>query len=309
MRAVALCRIPAVSGSLSLLLALWAPACAAAPAPVAVVGGDERIDEADVADFSAAEACYGPDALTARRASFMRLFEGAITVSVLRREAGQEPARADYEKEAARVDRETKAPDILLCIKRLFSFEPGTGFKSKGGEERYHRIFLRKLILNSRFYGFVSEDAKVQKAYREARGKVAEGLKQGRGLADLGAELHLAFSTRTYAVEASTREAGGPPWNPFEKDFIEARLKGLAPGELAPPIDEGQGSQFVRLLSKDGGRYHFESLLVPKLDAAAWLRTIPKLSCVINDLELDGWVRGLVGNPMLAPCRYGPDKP
>ena len=289
----------------SLFLALGAPVRAAAAPAVAVVAGAETISEADLSDFSAAEACYGPDALTARRASFMRLFEGAITVSVLRREAGLELAPADYEKEAARVDRETKAPDILLCIKRLFSFEPGAGFKSKDAEKRYHRIFLRKLLLNSRFYGFVSEDAKVQKDYRAARAAVAEGLKRGKGLAGLGAELRLSFSTRSYAVEASTREAGGPPWNPFEKDFIEARLKGLAPGELAPPIDEGSGSQFVRLLSKDGGSYRFESLLVPKLDAAAWLRTIPKLDCVINDPELDGWVRGLAGNPMLAPCRYG----
>ncbi len=270
---------------------------------VAVIGEKGRVTEQDLADFAAAESCYGPEALNSRKAGFMRMLETAIMEEVMRREAGIELTKADYEKESRRIDRETRAPEILECVKKYFGAD---------GRGRYERVFLRKNMIAGPFHRFLQFDPKVQKQAYSFRGQVLAKARQGESFADLAAELKISYSTRTYTLEEPKEDKNGlikeeisapsPAlrWSPFEKQFIEDHLKALAPGQMKPePIDSAD-IQFLRLLSNADGKYRFESLQISKKNIRDYLQSIPKLRCGIKDPELKEWIRGIPGNPMLS---------
>ena len=270
---------------------------------VASIGDKGRVSEKDLADFIAAESCYGSDALNSRKAGFMRMLETAIMEEVMRREAGLELTKADYEKEGQRIDRETRAPEILECVKKYFT-EDGRG--------RYERVFLRKNMIAGPFHRFLQFDPKVQKQAYNIRDQVLAKSRQGESFVDLAAELKIGYSTRTYTLEEpredkkeyiKERAAAPSPtlrWSPFEKQFIEDHLKALAPGQMKPEPVDSYDIQFFRLLSNDDGRYRFESLRIDKKNIRDYFSSIPKLRCAIKDPELKEWIRGIPGNPMLS---------
>ncbi|MBI4425749.1 MAG: hypothetical protein HY554_18610 [Elusimicrobia bacterium] len=298
MRISSSCRAAAAA-----LLSLAAPALGAEKL-VASIGERGTITERDLADFSAAEGCYGPDALNSRRAGFMRMLETSVMEEVLLAEAGVRLGEHDYAREAERIDRETQAPDILRCIKAHFSFDPAAGFRSKEGAARYRRVFLRKVLAQTRFQRFVHYDVRVQTEAYRARDRILEGTKQGEGWPALAAKLKVGYSTSTYALEepkASTAAPPSRPWSPWEAQFIETYLKPLAPGQAkADPIESEENLAFVRLLSVDGSAYRFEMLSVRKKGFRDYLGSLKKLPVRVDDAELRDWVRGIAGNHILA---------
>lgn len=276
-----------------LVICMALPAAAAA-VPVARLDGREVMSDADLADWSAAQGCYGEDAITSRKAAFMRLAEAAIAEAALAEHGGPVFDSVALSSEAARIDRETRAPDILACIKKVLG----------PGEERYRRVFVRPTLIESRLRTFLMTDAKVQEG---PRGRVKEAIaRAGKGgsLETLAAELNLSYSSATYSLEPSTgalrpEDHFAPPPD-FQKDFIERHLAPLKPGELrAEPIETDYSLQAVRLLSSDGPRRRFESVVALKTSQEEWFKSMPKRKLEILDEELRAWVKGLRGNPRM----------
>ncbi|MCX5797861.1 MAG: hypothetical protein NTY77_20415 [Elusimicrobia bacterium] len=300
-----------------------APVAAAKPAPpapppappteagvIARIGEKGLITEQDLTDFTATENCYGPDALSSRKAGLMRSLESDIMEDVLRREARVELSAEDYSREVQRVDEGTRAPDILACIKKHFGWDPGSGWPGDAGRRRYERIFLRKSLVPPPFHKFVTFDRKVQgEAYRK-RDAILARARQGAAFADLAKEFQVEYATRTYSLTepkeaSSSGSPGGPPgsrWSPFEAQFITDNLKGLAPGAMKPePMDVGEIT-FVKLLEVAGDKYRFETLRISKKTIPDYLNGIPKLRCVVYDPGLKSWLQSIHGNPMLGAC-------
>ncbi|HNW44636.1 MAG TPA: hypothetical protein PKI19_09035 [Elusimicrobiales bacterium] len=270
----------------------------AAGAQAAVVGGG-AVTAADIADWQAAQACYGPEALTSRKAGFMRMFEAAILEEVLK-EAAQRPiTEADYARETARIDAETRAPDILACIKKYFA----------GDTARYERVFVRPILAQRFIREHVRTDAAAQAAAYGLRDGILKDIAQKKIFKDIGLARGVAYSTAVYSVAADTAAPAAEPgnrWSPFEAAFIEENLKELKPGGIkAQPVEDERSVKFLRLLSAEGGKYYFEALTVPKLSTEDYLKSVKELPCRIEDKELRDWVAGIKGNPLLAPadCR------
>lgn len=276
------------------LFAVWAlfaffPTAGAA-APVAAVGGG-GIFEPDIADWQAAQACYGPGALTSRRAGFMRLLEAAILEEILSRQAARPITRADYDKESARIDAETRAPDILACVKKHFG----------GGGPRYERIFVRPILAQRFIREYVKGSPAVQAAAFALRDGALADIAKNKAFKEIGAARGLAWSTAAYASEEGASAA------PFEAAFIDGHLKFLKPGEVAPaPIEDETAIKFVRLMKIEGKKYYFETLAVAKLTTEDYLKSVKKLPVRINDRELLDWVAGIKGNPLIAPAEIAP---
>lgn len=266
-----------------------------AASAVAVVGGGE-VSEQDISDWQAAQSCYGGDAITSRKAGFMRLFEAAILEEVLARQARPITA-AEYKAEAARIDAETRAPDILGCIKNYFG----------GGTARYERVFVRPILAQRFIREYVKSDPGVQAKAYALREWVLNDLAEKKAFKNIGLARGIAYSTAAYSVEEDTSApAAAEPWkrwSPFEAAFIEEHLKALKPGEVKPkPIEDELSVKFVRLLSVTSRKYYFESLTVPKLSTEGYLKSVRKLPCKINDRELRDWAAPIKGNPILAPA-------
>ncbi|HBW23709.1 MAG: hypothetical protein A2X28_08715 [Elusimicrobia bacterium GWA2_56_46] len=285
-----------------------AAASVPAPAPglVAKIGARGVITEQDLTDFSAAEGCYGSDAINSRKAGFMRMLEAAVTEEVLEREAGIALSPDDYQKELDRIDRETRAPEVLDCIKKYFLFEKGAGFRGDG-RRRYERVYLRKHVLSPLSSKFIKTDKRVQGEVFEIRDKVLEKAGKGAAFTDLAREFGLDYSTHTYTLEepAGGNEKGSEPprpdrrWSPFEKQFIEENLKNLAPGQMKPEPVDSQNFQFVRLLSNADGKYYFESMILKRKTMEQYYASLRKLPSKIYDDELKAWLLGMPDHPMV----------
>lgn len=112
---------------------------------VASLDGRVVVSERDISSWSSAQSCYGPDALTSRKAAFLKLLEVAIAESALRSAAGVVISSKDIEVEAKRFDSETRAPEILTCVKQ-----------NLGQDEAYRRVFVHSILIESRLRQFLN---------------------------------------------------------------------------------------------------------------------------------------------------------
>lgn len=268
-------------------------------APVAIVGGG-NVSEQDISDWQAAQSCYGEDAITSRKAGFMHMFEATILDEILIHQA-RPLTTEDYKKEVARIDTETRAPDILNCIKKHFG----------ASTARYERVFVRPILTQRFIREYIKVDPAVQAKAYGLRDKVLKDISQTNKFKDIGLERGIAYATSTYSLKddtaAPTALEPWKRWSPFEAAFIEEHLKTLKPGEIKlKPIEDELNIKLIRLIRVTGKNYYFELLTIPKLSTEEYLNTIQKLPCKINDRELYDWVAPLKGNPILAPAEIAP---
>lgn len=256
--------------------------------------GRAVITEADLSAWSAAQGCYGEDAITSRNAAFMRLTEAALAESAMAGRGGPTLDEAAVSSEAARIDRETRAPDILACIKRALGTEP------------YLRVFVRPTLIESRLRLFLMQDKGVQAGPRGRMEEAVRRARKGEALEKAAGALDLTYSSATYSLETDTAAALSPgvrmlPPPDYQKDFIERYLNGLKPGELRGDLIESDYAfQAVRLLKADGPRRLFESAAARKAGQEEWFKSLPKMKLEISDEALRGWAKGLRGNPRLS---------
>ena len=177
---------------------------------VASLEGRAIIREEDLSDYSAAQACYGPEAIASRKASLMRLLEAAIADEAMRTHDGPAPSAADLKADSERIDRETRAPEILACIKKHFENNPS----------RYLKIFVWSSLVESRFRLFLMSDPGVQeppnRVIGDALNTVAPGVVLGIGIA-IGAERFIAallfgFKARDPLTYGAVAACLRPPW-------------------------------------------------------------------------------------------------
>jgi hypothetical protein len=262
---------------------------------VALLDGKVAVTEADLAAWSAAQACYGEGALTSRKAAFMRLTEAALAERAMRESGGPDITDADVAEDAERIDTETQAPDILACIKAAL-------------KDDYRRVFVRPSYTESRLRLFLMRDAKVQDGQRRKALEAAKRAGAKGGLEAAAKELGLLYSSATFS-EAPSTAAARPDLPPadYQKDFIETNLRPLKPGAFAPePIETDYTFQAVRLLQRDEQGWRFETAVARKLGQEEWFQTLPKFRLEVRDAELRAWTRAIKGNPRLKAVELAP---
>lgn len=276
------------------LLALAATA-SASDAVVARLDGTPYVTESDLAAWSAAQGCYGEGALTSRRAAFMRLTEAALAERAMRENGGPDITDGAVAEDAARIDRETQAPDILACIKAAL-------------KDDYRRVFVKPSLTEARLRTYLMKDAAVQAGQKA---KAEEAVRRGkrRGALEAAAkELGLHYSSATFSEAASTG-AYRPDLPPaeFQAEFIKAHLADLEPGRFKDGLVETDYTfQAVRLLEKSEKGWLFETVVARKLGQEEWFAGLSKRRLEILDAELREWVKGIKGNPRLFAVEVGP---
>lgn len=287
--------------SLVLTGGLAARASDASPAPEAVVAlleGRPVVSEKNLSDYSATQACYGEGALTSRKAAFMRLLEAAIAEEAMRVHDGPALAKGDLEREAERIDQETRSPLIIACIKKYFAATP----------KDYLRSYVRLVWVESRFRSFLASDPHVQaRAHRQVQAAL-ERVRRGDSLEAAAGELGLAYSSAAYSLAPSSGTPAAPDLARYgsrgpsdEAEFIREHLADLTAGQVkASPVETDFDLHLLRLLNVNGSRWTFESVSARKDGQADWFQTLPKMKLSVLDLPLRLWISGLKGNPRLA---------
>lgn len=260
---------------------------------VAVLSDEIIIAERDISDWQSSQACYGKTALTSRKAAFIRQLETEIFEEIYRTKTNKKISAEDYEKEAERIDAETRAPQVLACIKSHFGKD----------RERYYKVFIKPTLVSRYLRDYVKTDATVQAMAYRSRDMVMKDINE-KDFRNIAVEAGIKYSTAEYSLAADVAiEAKTPfvsPWSLFETAFIEKYLKDLKVGQTRrEPIEDERTICFVRLTGVAGEKYRFEELTIDKLSFEGYLKTLKKISCAIKDESLKNWTKGIKGNPVL----------
>lgn len=267
---------------------------AASAVIVAVLAGHPAIMEADLSDYQATQACYGEGALTSRQAALMRLLEAALAETAMAKAGAAPITEADLKKDAERIDTETRAPEILACIKAHFGPD----------EARYRRVFVRSHLAEARLRNFLISDAAVQGPVRLQARRTAKRARSGSTLAAAASAFGLTYTSATYCVEPSTDSPGR---GEFQASFIREQLAGLTTGQLTPePVESDYDFKVIRLLSVEGPRWTFESAFIRKRSQEEWFASLPKRRLQVKDLSLRSWLSSIRGNPRLSAMELIP---
>jgi len=264
---------------------------------VARLGDNGVVSEQDLKDFKDSNGCRGEGALNSRKAGFMQMLETALQQEFLWRDSAQKLKLEELEKERKRIDTGTRAPDILLCMKQVFSFNKDQNkFTSGERYNQYLRVFVRPILINKKGHYYFSFDKKLQKDAYTARDNIKKLIEKKKTFEKIGKQLDIKYSSQTYSYE----KKDDPEWSPFQKIFIDEHLKKVSPGEVLPePIEGDQEIRFVRLLSVEGELYEFETLWIKKLSIRQLTKIVKKLPTTIYDSGLKAWIESIHGNPLL----------
>lgn len=252
-------------------------AAAVLSAALVLLDGRPVISEKDVSDYRAAQSCYGEGAISSRKAAFMRLLEGAIAEEAMRAHGGPALTEGDLQREADRIDRETRAPRVIACVKQRYA-----------APRDYLRGYVRLAWVESRLRTFLAYDPKVQARPHLKVRRAFDHVLRGASFAASAGELGLAYSSATYSPSD-------------QPEFIRDHLARL-PVDLvkAEPIETDYDLRLLRVLSKEGSRWTFESVSARKEGQADWFQTLPKMKLSIADEPLRRWIGEFKGNPRLA---------
>jgi hypothetical protein len=166
-------------------------------------------------------------------------------------------------EETARVDRETKAPRILTCVKR-----------NCPSQTIYQEIYLRPKLVNRLLYYHFAMDKEIQAEPYHRALEILDQARAGGALSTVkGYSLkEIDLSTKRQEEEAApelTRYGIELP-NP-DKEFVEKVLKPLAEGAVYPHLWEARDYYLVvKLLQKQGKLYRYEIVNIQKIEFDPW---------------------------------------
>jgi len=270
------------------------------PGVVGRIGGIP-VTEIDLSYRSRVSEVYYPGS-GKRYVALAQLVKGYLAFEVLK-DLGVPTDNAALEREAARIDGSTKAPEVLAKIKAVY------------GEDRrgYMDTFVRVVYGERGLYNEVF--LKSAAIHQETRRLAAEFLAEAKGapssFAEIAKKRGLTAGTLRVSLdngivrEGERKEkpsAGAAPAGVEQARRILESAGRVRPGEVVPDLIEWQeGDQVLRVLRKEGEATLVESVNVPKRAYEDWFwENASKVRVTIDDKALKerflkevSWARNL----------------
>ena len=282
---------------------------AASSAEVARVGV-LPITEKDLAQRAKVSEVYYPGS-GKRYVALAQLVKGYLAFEILKN-LGVPTDNAVLEREAARIDGSTKAPEVLAKIKAVY------------GEDRqgYMDTFVRVVYGERMLYNEVF--LKSAAIHEETRRQAAEFLAEAKGapssFAEIAKRRGLTAGTLRVSLDngivregerKEERPAGAAPAGVEQARRILESAGKVVPGEVVPDLIEWQeGYQALRVLRREGEANVVESVSVPKRAYDDWFwEKGSKIAVTIDDKVLKeeflkevSWARSLTIDPGERPA-------
>jgi hypothetical protein len=237
-----------------------------------------------------------------RYVALAQLVKGYLAVEILK-DLGDPTDNAALDREAARIDGSTKAPEVLAKIKAVY------GEDRKGYMDTFVRVVYGERVLYNDVF------LKSAAIHKETRRQAAEFLAEATGapssFAEIAKKRGLTAGTLRISLDNGiVREAGRKEGRPAgaaptgvgqARRIIESAGK-VRPGEVLPDLIEWQeGYQAIRVLMKEGEATVVESVSVPKRAYDDWYwEKASKIPVRIDDKALKerflkevSWARNL----------------
>lgn len=229
------------------------------------------------------ENCYGDDKITSEIAA-IKTINQFLESAVLKSALNLEPSKNDLKEKSALINKDTRAPEILDCVKKVF----GSDINS------YLQLYVAPTLINPKLHNQFSISPKINEEEINKIKEIGDSVKQGKKLEDFEEyrkfeipkeiEIPPAFQLSRLNLDNSTSS------NPL----IEKVLKNLKPGEIWPDIIEDEnGFQIIRLLNEDENKYYVDGVSIPKKTFDPWFRDYVKnnVKIEIKDEQLLSQIR------------------
>jgi hypothetical protein len=291
------------------LIAVFSPCFAAAGEPARV--GVLPITEKDLAQRAKVSEVYYPGS-GKRYVALAQLVKGYLAIEVLKN-LGVPTDNAALEREAARIDGSTKAPEMLAKIKAVYG-EDRRGYMDTfvrvvyGERGLYNEVFLKSAAIHEETRRQAAEFLAEAKGAPSSFAEIAK--KRGLGAGTLRVSLDNGIVREGERKREGDRKeerkeerpAGAAPAGVEQARRILESAGKVGPGEVVPDLIEWQeGYQVLRVVRKDGEATVVESVSVPKRAYDDWFwEKASKVPVTIGDKALKeqflkevSWARNL----------------
>lgn len=256
------------------------------PAEAVIRVGDKIISKEEVSLKLSADNCYLDEKSEDRLPSVLSLINANLEDQVLEKYYNFSISITDLKAKSLWVDQNTKAPDILACIKKSYGNKTNL----------YLNNFIAAAPVNQKLHELFQMDADIHGSAR----KHIEGV--------LGRSTAQSFSNVAgYREVVISSEANSNPQelltNPqsilstqslVEDEALEAKLRAMKPGEIWNAVIETKYSyMLVKMNTKTNGKYVFGVISSPKKSFDEWFRAyaIENVAVIFKDKKLESRVK------------------
>ncbi len=232
--------------------------------------GDIRINEKDLSSRAEISEIYYPGS-GKRYIALAQLVKGYISLEILK-ELGYMVDEAVLESEADRIDKNTKAPDILNKIKEIF------GRDRKGYIKAFVQIVYAERVLYNEV--FLNSESIHKEQYQKAEDVLKAALSYSKPLREVAKERGLKAERLRISSENGIKNedfsSGKRAMPAAPVGLMQARrlldvVSGVKHGEVYPEVIGWQESyQVIRFIKNERDEFIIDSISIPKRNYDEW---------------------------------------
>ena len=216
--------------------------------------------------------CYKNENISEEEALAM-LIRDKLEEAVLKKKYKLSPSFFDLIKKARWINENTKAPEILNCTKKTYSFY----------KKYYLEDIVKPTLVNPKLHFLFSQDREIHK---EEITKIEEIMKKVKNNPEILKSFKEYTKATTSKIKEEKIEIGGYTFNVPEDPFISKVLSKLKKGEIYPNIVEDDYSfKVVRLIDEDKENYYWEGVIIMKKGFYDWFQNYVKANIKIKILD------------------------
>jgi hypothetical protein len=254
--------------------------CVAACAPargddhsrVVATVGIRIISEADLLRKIEVEHCYGDTAATIEQVC-VQIVNNALEREVLRTAYSIEASPLVLRERAQWVDRNTRDPIGLLCIKRVCGADTAA----------YYRMFIEPALVNPRLHALFEADTTIHRSRCDSIRSMWTAIRSDASAFD---RIHHETGSARRMRDTAAAPMAPPAMMRFA--FADSILSVLKPGEIRREIyEDGEGYFIIRLDSCSSTAYHLSTIHVAKYSFDTWFQEQVSRAVPIHFIDPD----------------------
>lgn len=218
--------------------------------------GKEKISEKDTQYQIEIERCYSEQEIT-KEIALIQLKNKFLEKEVLRMAFGVEVPEEVLKEKAKWVDENTKAPEILECVKNIFMND----------RKNYMRLYIQPTLVNPKLHSLFSQSQEIHKNEIKRIEQIYEEIENGEDLNNFSEYMRFNISKQIKLSEIF--EENGAEFQ--ENPLVEEVIKNLKLGEIWHDIIEDDYSyQIIRFLKEEEKKYCCDGIIVEKRLFGEW---------------------------------------
>jgi hypothetical protein len=223
--------------------------------------------------YKAQKNCYKNENISNEEVLAM-VISNKLELLALKKKYNLEPEKSILTEKAKWMDKNTRAPEILKCIKNTYS-------------PFYKRYYLEDVVkptlVNPKLHFLFSQDREI---HNEEIAKIEEIIKEVKNNPGILRSFKEYTRTAIPKIKKENVEMGGYSFDVPEDPFVSKILSKLKKGGVYPNVVEDDYSfKIVRLIDEDKENYYWDGVVIMKKNFDDWFKNYVKENVKIKILD------------------------